>query len=654
MAVPLRPRSLAPLLAALVLLACAGEPPDPLGALYAGVTREQNLAMRESPLLRARVAAGELPPVEARLPENPMVVPVVDRLGTYGGTWHHYHTNPDQIPWRLINNYWGLTRWNPEVDDIIPGLAESWEFNEAGNEVTFHLRRGVKWSDGAPFTSADIAFWWDLCTDERAPVFPPEWAFSRGERMEVLTPDPYTVVFRFREPCYFLPIIMATGFWTPESIILPAHYLRQFHPDESSAHEGFTELLRRADVVTNPERPTLAPWRLASITPTGHRVVYERNPFYWAVDPAGRQLPYIDRVETLRVQNRETGVLMILSGDIDAQFRLVAQADIALLKRFRRSGGYRILRWEEGTASWHAVFLNWSPPDPRDRRLFRRQPFRAALAHAIDRERINQVVWDGLSRPQAAAITDESWHFRSERGQRVLREWITKWSEYDPGRASRLLDEAGLAERDAEGFRMFEGEPFHLILDTFDDPIAIDEGEMIAEDWRAVGLRTYVRRATGAEIARRIPRGDFQMYMQHNSEMDLFTFPSFVFPVQPNIWHPREGRYYATGGREGEPPEGFMAELVELYDRAKTEPDPERRHQLALDAIEIQLREGPFMLGTSGRQFDPVIVRNNFRNVPETGILGPWAIAQPASKFPEQFFIDIYADPQAPEPEGAP
>lgn len=609
--------------------------------VYQDLSREENRALRESPLLAGKVQRGELPSLDGRLPANPMIVPVVEETGLYGGVWRRFHTDGDAVTLRLITNYWGLTRWDPEVEEIIPGLAESWEFENDGRTVTFHLRRGVRWSNGDPFTADDILFWWDLCNDDRIAFVPPEWAWSEGERMTITAPDPHTISFHYRQPFRFLPIIMATGFWTSESIILPSTYLKQFHPDHSD-REDFTELLRRNEIVQNVDRPSLGPWALADRSPTGDRLIYDRNPWYWAVDPEGRQLPYIDRIISYRVQSGETGVLMAIAGRIDAQFRLIPVSDAALVRRFAEQRHYRILRWEEGTAAWHAVFINLEHPDPLLRPLYQDADFRRGLAFAIDRERINQVIWQGLSRVQAAAITDESWHFSSERGRDVLERWTTKWSQYDPDRARRHLDAAGLTARDRQGYRLYNGRRFEITLEVFDNPIALDQAELIAEDWRDVGIRVLVRRATGTDLWTRISQGQYEMYMEHNSEMDLFTFPGYVFPTDAKTWHPRTGRWYATGGAEGEEPEGWMADLLDLYERAKVVEDDDLRHDLVLDAIEIQLEHGPFMLGTTGRHFALVLAKEYFRNVPETGILGPWAITQPASKFPEQFYIDLH------------
>ncbi|MCB2153799.1 ABC transporter substrate-binding protein [bacterium] len=607
---------------------------------YADISREENLQLKESPLLAKEVAAGELPPLEDRLPEDPRIVEPVETPGLYGGTWRRFHLYPDFPTFRLINNYWGLTRWNPETTDIIPGIATSWEFNDAGNEITFHLRKGVRWSDGEPFDSSDIAFWWDVATDDRTSEMPQEWAYSGGELMELETPDLYTVVFKYKEPFYTLPVMMATGFWVPETVIRPAHYLKQFHPDYTDEYEDFTEFDRKFGDITDVNRPTLGPWMLTYISGTSDRVIFERNPYYWTVDKLGRQLPYIDRVVSTRVQSSETGVLMIMSGNIDAQFRYVSRQDYGLLKQFADEGNYQIRRWEEGTGALFAIVVNMENKDPERAKLLTNKCLREGIAYAIDRELINQVIWGGLSEPRGATITDESWHFQSPRGQEVLERWKKAWSEFNVDKANAKLDEAGLTMRDKNGYRMYDGKPLTLIVDVQDWPLAMDEAILVQGMLRNVGLNVLLQRDIGGRRDRRVREAEFDLYMQHMSEMDLFTFPGYVFPVVAYYWHPQTGRWYITGGDKGKAPTGWTKELVDIFDEIKRTKDQEKRHDLVLDAIEIQLREGPVIIGTTGRQFAPVVTKRNLRNIPKSGVIGPWAIVQPANRNPEQFFFD--------------
>lgn len=640
------------LITAAILVGCHdGDAGFRTGTDIYAISAQENLELKESPLLSEQVKKGNLPPLDERLPEYPIVVPVVERLGYYGGIWRHYHIGTDMLTMRFINNYTPLVRWNSDVSDLVPGLAESWEFSPDGRNITFHLRKGVRWSDGEFFTSRDILFWWELCNDPRVPIVPPEWAFVNGKLMEVTAPDPYTVKFSYNDAFYFMPNFMATGYWVPENMLIPFHYMKQFHPDYNPQFTDFKEFLRKngyqnlaVGAADNTERPTLCPWKLNFYSSTADRVVYERNPYYYAVDSNGRQLPYIDRIESLRMQSDEAGILLIIAGQVDAQFRLIGQNNYAFLKRFADRNDYRILRWQEGTAAWYSVCINWDVEDSTKRILFRDKRFRRALSVAIDRDKINQIAWHGLGRPQAAAITDESWHFRSPEGQAVLKEWITRWSQYDPALAQKYLDQCGMKERDSDGYRIFQGKRFEILLEYFDDSVASDEAYLISNDWNSIGIRTLTRRSVGSDLWTKVRGGQFDMYLQHNSEMDLFSFPAWVFPTTDINWHPKIGKWYMTGGKEGEKPDGVMAELLEIYERCKKEPDLAKRHRLVLDAIRLHLEEGPFMLGTCGRQPDLVITKKNFRNVPENGILGPHAICQPGSKWPEQFFIDPYMD----------
>jgi len=623
---------------AVLLLSCNSEGPSRQTTVH-DIDREENLLLRESPFLQDRITSAELPPLDERIPEDPRIVQTVESLGIYGGTWRRYHIKSDFPSFRLINNYWGLTRWDENTENIIPGISSSWEFNEDGTEITYTLRKGVNWSDGDPFDSEDIAFWWSVATDDRTAEVPPEWAYSGGERMELETPDPWTVVFRYKEPFYTHPAAMATGFWTPEILIRPSHFLKQFHPDHSD-YEDFTEFDKMFGDLLIPERPTLGAWMMTFKSNTGDQIVFERNPFYWCVDPDGRQLPYIDRIESTRVQSPETGILMIMSGLVDAQFRYVSRQDFGLLKQFSEKNDYTIKRWEEGTGALFAIIINMEHIDEERAALLSNQDFREGLAFAVDRELLNQVMWNGLSEPRGATITDEAWHLQSERGKELLERWKNAWSEFDPEKAEEKLDQAGLTERDSRGMRMYNGQPLSLVIDVYDWPLAMDQAMMLEEMFENVGLNILVQRDIGGRRDRRIREAEFDIYIQHMSEMDLFTFPGYVFPVVPFHWHPQSGNWYATGGEKGREPTGWTKELGDLYDRTKSTADLEERHALVLEAIEIQLEHGPFIIGTTGRQFSPIVISNSFKNVPESGIIGPWATMAPASKNPEQFYID--------------
>jgi len=591
-------------------------------------------------MLADAVAKGELPPLEERLPEDPIVIEPQEQLGTYGGTWRRCHMSPDTPSLKMVLLYNGFTRWRTDCQGIVPGLAAPFETNEDSTVYTFRLRRGVKWSDGTPYTSDDFLFWWELCLDDRHFYTPPYWAQSQGEAMEVETPDAYTIRMTFAAPNYFLAINLASGFWWNEQYNIPKHYMSQFHPDYSAEYDDFVTFGELDYTHNNPDRPTLAPWRLARVDEASTRIVYERNPYYWAVDTAGRQLPYIDRIQSTFVQTAEVLLLKAMAGEIDCQFRMIDVADAALLLQFADAGGYELRRWETAAGTDPGVLINWSHEDPEMRRLLRDKRFRRALSYAIDRDRINQVAWHGVGTPQQGTISRESWHFADAEGQKLFDEWAQAHAAHDPDKARGLLEDMGFAELNDRGYRLWpDGRELRLILDSADTGRENDVAVLIAENWEAVGIRTTIHTPPGAERTNRHSLGTFTVSMRGASEMDVFTYPDWVFPTRPQYWHPKVGKWYETRGEEGEAPTGPVRELVDLYEACKAEPDLDRRHGIVREAVRIHIDEGPFYIGTCAALPALVVVKHEFANVPPTGILGPWAIGQPGAWSPEQFFI---------------
>ncbi len=605
------------------------------------------LDAKEAPMLAEQVAAGELPPLEQRLPERPLVAqndyPGYEGPGVYGGTWHRLHAQPEFGPWKMTAGYAPLIRWRYDCQDLEPGLAESWEFSEDGSILTLHLRKGVRWSDGHPYTSESFAYWYQLCLDKRHRYIPPVWCRVDGKPMAVETPDENTIVMRFAGPNWLVPLWLATGHWWCDEYNIPKHYMRQFDPDHNPEYSDFVEFERRDLSHRNPERPSLWPWRLAECEKGGFRIRFERNPYYYVVDELGRQLPYIDEVTSNLVTDPQVRVMQLLSGEIDCDFRHLELRDLALFMEGRQRGKYRILRWRTGFGGNPAILLNWSAPDPVIRELIRDQRFRKALALGINREKCNQIAWKGLSEPQGATVTRESWHFADEAGQALFREWERADAEFNLTKGNALLDDIGLTQRDSEGFRLRpDGKRLSFIMDLPSSNLSSqhnDVGLIVAEGWRELGIQAIPFTPSVSELDLRRNLGEFTISTFWESEMDLFTYPDWVFPTTPRYWHPLVGKWYETGGEKGEAPTGPMKELIDLYDAIKQEKDPAQRHQYIRDAVRIHIEQGPFHLGTVGRQPHPVLVGNHFHNVPTDGILGPWAIAHPATSYPEQYYI---------------
>ena len=632
------------LLALMAALAACGPVPE---SAIPPADHTGDPAALEAPMLASRVAAGELPPLSERLPRNPLVASHdfagYEEPGIYGGQWHRFHTNPDIGDWKMGGGYAPFIRWKFDCSGLEPGLAESWEFNDDGSVLTLRLREGLRWSDGHPFTSESFAFWYELCQDETHPYNPPVWCLVDGKPMAVRTPDDYTIVMEFAGPNWLVPLWLATGFWWCNVYNIPKHYMTEFHPAHNPEHENFVEFQRRNLPHSNPDRPTMWPWRVTEYAQGGYRVLLERNPYYYVVDDQGRQLPYIDTVKSLLVPDPQVRVLKILAGEIDCQYRGAALEDLALYLEGEERAGYTMRRWTSTAGAQPALLVNWTDPDPALRELIRDQRFRKALAYGVDRESCNAIAWRGLLEPQAATVSQEGWHFADEEGQALFERWKRADADYDLDKGNALLDDMGLTQRDADGYRLRpDGKRLALLMDVPTSNLNRQEndiGLIVEKGWEALGIEATLHTPPGAELGLRRTLGEFTISMHGEAEMDLFTYPDWVFPTLPKYWHPKVGKWYETGGKEGETPTGPMKELLDLYDAIKREPDEKQRHQYVRDAVQIHIDDGPFHIGTVGRSPSLVMVADHFHNVPEDGILGPWAIVTPATSFPEQAFI---------------
>ncbi|MCY3832511.1 MAG: ABC transporter substrate-binding protein, partial [Chloroflexi bacterium] len=162
-----------------------------------GIVSAQGM-YNEAPSLAERVAAGELPPVDERLPAEPLVIEPVEEIGQYGGTWRLIDNNDSNGWTQMTVNVEGFLKWNRDVNGFRPNIVTSWEWNDEATELTVNFRQGVKWSDGDPMTVDDYLFWWnDMVLDEDVPVNAPFGTTVRGELMSVEKVDDYTLQFSF-------------------------------------------------------------------------------------------------------------------------------------------------------------------------------------------------------------------------------------------------------------------------------------------------------------------------------------------------------------------------------------------------------------------------------------------------------------------------
>lgn len=607
---------------------------------------------KEAPMLAKKVAAGELPPIEERLPAEPLVIEPVEEVGQYGGTWRMVD-NDNTNGW-LRQTVWvePLLKWNRDLSGMRPNLLETYSWNDDATVLTAKFREGIKWSDGEPLTADDFLFWWnDMIMDPDLGLTPPGGTTVGGAPMQVEKVDDYTLTFTFAAPNPLFLDYLSRGSYNSSWFVVPAHYMKQFHPKYNSDVTDTTELLNRYSTNSRlqyVDMPTFTAWMVTEYVP-GERVRLERNPYYWKVDTAGNQLPYIDSLDVQIPQGNATELVLLkaLAGELDMQTRDIELKDVPLVMENADANGYHVVMWNRGDYAWPWLMLMYDYPDEGIVDLMYTQEFRQALSYAIDRDTLNNVVHLGLAKPRQFALSAESPEFRSEEGQKVYNEWVKSYAEFDPEKAKSLLDGIGVKDVDGDGLRERpDGTPLELIVDIpSSDKLTIDSMDFIQKNWQDIGLKTTLNIAEGSIIDQRANAGEIMIRAWGSAAAwGLISAPTVWTPVEAATWSMagvRIGQNYVSLGKEGVAPRpGSMLEkLQKAYTDLISTADPAERERKLLDAYRIHIDEGPITIGTVGEHPSPVIVKNNVHNVPETGLVASWDLGFPGTADPEQFFF---------------
>ena len=601
------------------------------------VAQDDGCMYGEAPMWAEMVAAGELPSVCERLPENPRVVEPIDSVGVYGGIWHR--------AWRGINDFhaYGRTNYDPVLrwprdpsEPVQPSLAENWEFNEDGTELTLYFRRGLKWSDGAPWTVDDVIFWWEAIEND------PEITTSvhaEWQTMEELVKiDDYTITLIFSAPNGLAETVGLAfhgnqwplgferfGFYAPR------HYLEQYHPAYSD--EGSYELFEEKSFDYNVDRPVMTAWKITEYEAGTTLMVATRNPYYYAVDIEGNQLPYIDQQYYHLVEGTEGVNAMGIAGDLSMQARAIDLAKYPLYFDNQDDGDYRMLLWPQAQASGATLWFNQSFPDEQYRELFQTFEFRLAMSHAIDRESINEIAFLGQGVPRTITVVPSSPYYQED--------IENVHSEYDPAMATELLEGIGLVMGD-DGFYTFaDGNEILLTIETSITATGMqDTLELIASWWNEIGIRTTVETMTRDVYWPRAGANEV-MVATWTTDRGLVPMvdPIYQFPFDTRSWMgPAFGLWYSTGGAEGMEPPEELRQAMDLYDEYKVTTDPERQVEIGKEIVRLSTTR------TSGHSVllvwfrTPWSFKNNFMNVADTHT-ADWIIMTPGTLDPAHFYF---------------
>ena len=585
----------------------------------------------ETPSLAARVASGELPPVEQRLPARPSVVALAgDGLapGRHGGELRLLMGRAKDVRLMVVYGYARLVGYDLDYR-LVPDLLEDVEVVD-GRIFTLRLRPGHRWSDGHPFTSEDFRYYWeDIATNETlAPFGPPRVYLAEGEPPHFEVLDERTVRYTWPRPNpFFLPALAGAR---PEPLYAPAHYLAAFH--DRYTHVDELEKLAREEGKrnwaavhtsrfrpyknTNPDLPTLQPW-VNTIAPPSQRYVSVRNPWFHRVDTNGRQLPYIDRV----VMNISDGKLIPAktgAGESDLQARHLSFDDYTFLKQSEKRNAKPVRLWETTRGAHVALYPNLNVEDAGWRALLHDVRFRRALSLAIDRHEINQVIYFGL-----ATEGNDTVHEKSPLYEEAYR---TSWARFDLDAANALLDEIGLVERNDEGIRLMpDGRPLEVIVETAgEDTEQTDVLELVGWTWKEAGIKLFSKPLQREVFRNRIASGQTVVSVWSGLENGLplpDMSPRDLAPTrQDQFQWPRWGQFHETAGASGEAPTLAPArELAELSRAWLSAPDTAARRAIWERMLEIRA-DNVFSIGIVSGVPQPVVVDARLRNVPETGI----------------------------------
>jgi len=592
-------------------------------AEYERATGKTIEKFNEAPELKVKVAAGELPPVEERLPAQPLVVNPVEEIGQYGGTWRRVSRGTKDLPayGYLLNEPLGF--YSEDYSKIVPNVVKGWKLSEDCKTVTFYLRKGMKWSDGAPFTADDFVFWWNDITlnKELNPTVPGNLRVA-GEPGKIEKIDNYTFKLSFIKP--YPTIINVLGSYYAPLIYAPEHYLKQFHPkytpmekiEKEMRKEGFTlwiDFFKAKNTRhNNPELPVIQAWYPLDTTDRPIQR-WVRNPYYWKVDTKGNQLPYIDKIQQILLPDAESMLLKAIAGDVDFQYRgFVSTANYTVLMENRKKGDYELIPRGVSATVNQVQYFNFFHKDPVLRKIFRNKEFRIALSIAINREEINEFINKGLGeicQPSPAKVFP------------YYNEKLAKqYTEYDPKRANEILDELGLKWDKDHKYRLRpDGKrlKFVAIYAPYYKQLGPAQ-ELIKKYWEKIGIQMVLKPVSMELWVTRVQACEHDVAVYTS----CMAFPGMeptecpaTFPLSTySYWAPMWALWFSSNGKSGEEPPADVKRLMELLTMIKKEPSMKKRNELYKEVFEIH-QKNFWQMGCTRATPAYYLIKNNVRNV---------------------------------------
>ena len=454
----------------------------------------------------------------------------------------------------------GLVTYNPLLEEHVPELAREWEIGEDKKTYTFHLRRGLRWSDGEPLTADDVIFTFDAIYDERFPNRSALQYRVAGEPFSYEKIDEHTVEFRTAE--IYSPFINDIG-WAQ---IMPKHILQPYFED------GTLQQVWTSDTAINtPEKLVgTGPFRIKHYR-AGERMVLEPNPHYWRVDEAGQRLPYIDYLIIRYVSDQNTSTIQFATGQSD--FSGIPAADVAWVQRAAQVHDFRVL--DRGPSTGISfIWFNLNPGrnargepfvEPHKLAWFSQREFRQAVLHGLDRPGLIQASFFGRGEPLHSIISpgNTRWHNPN----------VPQY-HYDPERARELLKGLGFRWTERGRLQDAEGNPVEFSL-LVSEGSAVLEGlrNTFRENMAELGMDVQVRSMDFSALRNRI--GNSFEY-----EAATIGFTGGGDPSGGAAMYRSDGPFHVWHPNQPEPATEWEARIDEIMDLQEREFDHERRKEL--------------------------------------------------------------------------
>lgn len=597
----------------------------------------------EAPTLAKMVAAGQLPPVDKRLPKEPFVRETLT-IGKYGGRLYDIVQNQGGNAW-FTGGIMGFPQEvNNEGNIIRPHLCKKVEINTDSTEVTFYFREGLKYSDGQDCDADSILWWWNE-EQNNVDIYPngPAASWKIGGKYATFEKiDKWTV--KIKVAASYRPLLNMSAFQSMSigaNFGQPVKYMEKLHikfnpdADKLAKEVGFEHwnqlyLARQPYLGPFANKPHVGPWVKTKSETTLD--VFSRNPYFCEVDAKGNQLPYIDEIYVNVVEDSNLRDAKVVGGEVsNAKLSLFK---IDLYRSNMKAGDYQIFNWMSSNTAECLVGFNMNHKDPEKRKIYGDIRFRQAMSYAIDRKLINDTMYFGQAKEYQATVNTKATYFDEA--------WIKNCAKFDLAKANALLDELGLKWDNNKKYRLLpSGKRLSSVWTVFPQyPIEIVE--MVRRLWEAVGMETIIDQMDRKSYEARCRAADHDCTSWN---ADMGEEISAYMPWSTK-WSPQKELFYAVGwytwwmndGKSGEEPPQEWKDQFERIQSWYQSKSNEEYLKLGHDVWQFFNDQLP-AIGTVAYAPIPALVKNGLQNVEKFRSLG-YGVLWCKSCYPQIYYWD--------------